>query len=190
MRSRLHPELWTDASTRRCEDIWIGGPKSTSADDNLSPAAGSFGDQHLWLPYNRAPTMSFAAGARLGPYEIVTLIGTGGMGEVYKARDIVSTVLSRSSFFHLTSAQIRIAGGVSSVRRKPSLRWLTRTFVSCTTSGATRVVTSWSWSIWRARRFQRGCKLDGWTSITRFDMQSRFVTLSTKRTIRASFIVT
>jgi Tol biopolymer transport system component len=31
--------------------------------------------------------MSFVAGVRLGPYEIVSLIGAGGMGEVYKARD-------------------------------------------------------------------------------------------------------
>jgi hypothetical protein len=31
--------------------------------------------------------MPLAAGVRLGPYEIVTLIGTGGMGEVYRARD-------------------------------------------------------------------------------------------------------
>jgi serine/threonine protein kinase len=31
--------------------------------------------------------MPLASGARLGPYEIVSPIGAGGMGEVYRARD-------------------------------------------------------------------------------------------------------
>src|SRR5689334_19403844 len=32
--------------------------------------------------------MLLTPGARLGPYEIDSLIGAGGMGEVYKARDL------------------------------------------------------------------------------------------------------
>jgi hypothetical protein len=35
----------------------------------------------------RSSNMPLQAGTRLGPYEVLSLIGAGGMGEVYRAPD-------------------------------------------------------------------------------------------------------
>jgi eukaryotic-like serine/threonine-protein kinase len=50
--------------------------------------------------------MTLAAGARLGPYEILSAIGAGGMGEVYKARDtrLDRTVTIKVLPSHLSSS--------------------------------------------------------------------------------------
>ncbi len=49
--------------------------------------------------------MTIAPGSRLGQYEIVSLIGQGGMGEVYKARDtrLDRTVAIKALPEHVTS---------------------------------------------------------------------------------------
>jgi serine/threonine-protein kinase len=56
--------------------------------------------------------MSLPSGTRLGPYEIVTAIGSGGMGDVYRARDSrldrdVAIKVLPDRFSHDTDARLR-----------------------------------------------------------------------------------
>ena len=49
--------------------------------------ANGHGFTALPIKVHYTATMPLSPSARLGPYEIVSAIGAGGMGEVYRARD-------------------------------------------------------------------------------------------------------
>ena len=81
--------------------------------------------------------MSLVAGTRLGPYGIQSVIGAGGMGEVYQARD---TRLDRTVAIKVLPAElvpIPSDARASAERPAPWRRSRIRTSAPCTTSAAT-----------------------------------------------------
>ena len=53
--------------------------------------------------------MSLSVGTRLGPYEILALLGAGGMGEVYRAKDtrLDRTVAIKILPLHLSNPDLK-----------------------------------------------------------------------------------
>ena len=71
--------------------------------------------------------MTLMPGTRLGPYEIESLLGAGGMGEVYSARD---TRLQRKVAIKILPAHLsynRVRMRALSRKQSPSRRCSTRT---------------------------------------------------------------
>jgi serine/threonine protein kinase len=100
--------------------------------------------------------LALTPGTRLGPYEIVSALGAGGMGEVYKARD---TRLDRSVAIKIVSDTLATDRQFRERfdREARAISQLTiRTSAPSTTSAESTARRFWSWNTSKARRWPTG----------------------------------
>ena len=84
----MHPKLLIQDAMRHRDGTRVGTNPDKPA-ECATPCRRVSGTYPVAVPHAHiiTPALSLTSGTRLGPYEVVSAIGAGGMGEVYRAKD-------------------------------------------------------------------------------------------------------